>query len=257
VKARAVLSPGLDPARARELQPSQARHHARWQRGLLAAILGMAAVSAVFYYRQNFAGHVGGPMSVEKILWLNYAITAWFVVPAFLLRQPALDGSLRLVLGGFLASMVGRGLAELWLIYVTFGWSPIYGIAHDLFSIGLIAALRRARRGRAGCDPVGAAGGDALDAAGRDAFNAAARRFTTSLQLTLVAEIVFAALFYRMGVHEDAVYFAPPTEAFAHINRLTRWVDVAVYTDLAVFLWRMRRALAPAARPRPLPETST
>lgn len=204
-------------------------------RGLLAALLLTAACSAAFYYRQNFAGQVGGPISVEKQLWLNYTLTAWFVVPAFLVRHPALAAPLRWILGSFLASMVARGVAELWLIYISFGWSPIYGIAHDILNILLIAGLRAAfRRQLAGTDP----------------FNASVGRFCTSIQLAFVAEIVFAALFYRMNVHADAVYFAAPTEEFAHINRLTRWVDVAVYADLLRFLWRQRGALF--ARPAPI-----
>ena len=198
--------------------------------GLFYALALTAAASAVLYYRQNFAGQVGGHISLEKALWLNYAITAWFVLPAFLVRHPAVDRPLRLILGSFLLSMIARGLVELWLIYVSFGWSPVYGIAHDLFCIALIGALRRGRR---------------RWLAGADAFNTAVRRFSASLQLALVAEIVFAALFYRMGVHRDAVYFAPPTAAFAHINLLTRWVDMAVYTDLALFFWRQRHTLFP------------
>jgi hypothetical protein len=205
-----------------------ARPLAPWPGGLLAALLLTCAASAVFYYRQNFAGQVGGPISMEKSLWLNYTMTAWFVVPAFLAWHGALDRSLRHVLGWFLASMAVRGVAELWLIYVTFGWSPIYGISHDVFNIALIAVLRRRARG---------------DLVGLDGFNLAVRRFCTSLQGSLVAEIVFAALFYRMGVHQDAVYFAPPTEAFAHINLLTRCVDIVVYGDLAWFLWSQRRPL--------------
>ena len=199
-----------------------------WRTGLLHALLLTAAASAVLYYRQNFAGQVGGPISVEKALWLNYTITAWFVVPAFLVWHPEVGRPLRLILGSFLASMIARGGVELWLIYVAFGWSPLYGITHDLSCIALIAALRRRFR---------------RELAGAGAFNTAVLRFCASIQLALVAEIVFAALFYRMGVHRDAVYFAPPTEAFAHINLLTRWVDVAVYTDLAVFLWHQRHAL--------------
>lgn len=203
--------------------------------GLVAALLLTAAASAVFYYRQNYAGQVGGAISVEKTLWLNYTITAWFVVPAFLTRHRGLEGPLRRVFGGFLLSMIARGVAELWLIYVTFGWSPLYGIAHDVFNIVLIAVLRR----RASRDGVRL-----------DALNRAARRFATTIQLSLVAEIVFAALFYRMDVHRAAVYFAPPTEAFAHINLLTRGVDAVVYADLVQFLWRYSRARF--ARPAPI-----
>ena len=199
---------------------------AGWPGAFGGALLLTVAASAVFYYRQNVAGQVGGPISIEKSLWLNYTLTAWFVVPAFLSAHPAVTPPVRRILAWFLASMVTRGVAELWLIYVTFGWSPIYGIGHDLFNIALIAVLRERARGER-----------------LDPFNTAVRRFCTSIQVSLVAEIVFAALFYRMNVHRDAVYFAPPTEAFAHINLLTRYVDVVLYADLARFLWRQRGAL--------------
>jgi hypothetical protein len=196
----------------------------------------MAAVSTFFYYRQNYAGQIGGPMSIEKILWLNYALTAWFVMPAFLLHHPALHRPLRVTVGCFLASMLGRGVIEVWLIYVAFGWSPLYGIAHNLSNIALLTALGRLLRG---------------DWAHLDHFNAGVWRFLSSIRLSLVAESVFAALFYRMHVHQDAVYFAPPTDAFLHINLLTRLVDVAVYTDLGLFLWRHRRALFTRPSPEP------
>lgn len=216
-----------------------ARRAALWPEGFVAALLLVGAASVVFYYRQNFAGQVGGPISIEKSLWLNYAITAWFVIPAFLVAHPALSRPLRSVLGWFLANMLARGVVELWLIYVTFGWSPLYGIAHDVFSIVLIAVLRRRAR---------------LALAALDPFNAAVRRFCTSIQASLGAETVFAALFFGMGVHGDAVYFAPPTAAFAHINLLTRGVDVVVYADLALLFWRQRgplfgRRATGAARP--------
>jgi hypothetical protein len=201
----------------------------------------MAACSAVFYYRQNHAGQVGGPMSVEKLLWLNYALTAWFVVPALLLRHPDLAPPLRAIFRAFLASMLGRGVIELWLIYVAFGWSPLYGIAHNVGTMTLLAVLCRRH-------------GPAL---GRlDPFNAAVRRFVTSVRLSLVAESVFAVLFYRMQVHQEAIYFAPPTEAFAHINLLTRAVDAAVYTDLVCFLWRQRAALFTRPARALTPETA-
>lgn len=211
-----------------DLSPIRSHTAARWHGRLLYALLVTAAGSAVFYYRQNFMGQVGGPISVEKIFWLNYTITARFVVPAFLLRHPAVDRPLRVILASFLASMVARGVVELWLIYVAFGWSPLYGIAHNVCNSALIAVLCRTLDRRA---------------AGVDAFNAGVRRFVTSIRGSLVAECVFASLFYRMYVHQEAVYFAAPTEAFAHINLLTRWVDVLVYTDLGLFLWRQRRAL--------------
>jgi hypothetical protein len=204
----------------------------------LYAVVGVAVASAVFCYRQNVAGQMGGPMSVEKILWLNYAITAWFVVPFFLARHPWVDPALRRILGLFLLGMVARGAIELWLLYVAVSWDPLYGIAHDLASIALIGVLRHrlpsrlARRGRLDGD---------------------VRAVLGSLQAGLVAEIVFAILFRRMGVHGQAVYFAADTAEFAHINLLTRVVDVLVYADLARFLWRQRARLFFHATPEVLP----
>jgi hypothetical protein len=202
-------------------------------RGLAWALAAVALASAIFYYRQNVAGQLGGPMSVEKILWLNYAISAWFVLPAWLTRHPALHPALRLILGVFLAGMVARGATELWLLYVTLGWDPLYGITHDLASVALIGALRYRFRRRL---------------AGLGGFDGDARRFLWSLQAGLAAEILFAALFRRIGVHDQAVYFAADTAAFAHINLLTRVVDVAVYADLARLLWRQRARLLFHAR---------
>jgi hypothetical protein len=215
------------------------RSSGRWHGELLYALLLVAAAAVVFYYRQNHAGQVGGPISVEKILWLHYAIVAWYVIPAGLLRHPALAPSLRVILGSFLASMLARGVIELWLIYVAFGWSPLYGIAHNLTNMALFAVLCRRHR---------------AELAGLRGFDVGVRRFVGSIRLSLVAESVFALLFYRMQVHQEAIYFASPTEAFAHINLLTRWVDAVVYTDLAIFLWRYRQALfrrPPALAPLP------
>jgi hypothetical protein len=196
--------------------------------GLAFGLIAVAVASAVFYYRQNVAGQIGGPMSVEKVLWLNYAISAWFVLPLALSRHPALHPALRLILGVFVSGMLARGAAELWLLYVTVSWDPMYGITQDIASIALIGVLRRRFRRRL---------------ARLDGFDADVRRFTWSLQASLVAEVVFAALFRRMGLHDQAIYFAADSVEFAHINLLTRVVDVAVYGDLARFLWRQRAPL--------------
>ncbi len=197
--------------------------------GLLCAIAAVGLSSAVFYYRQNVAHQLGGPISLEKSLWLNYTLTAWFVIPAFLVRHPAVDPVLRTILASFLASMVARGLIELPLLYVARGWNPLYGIAHDFFNFILILGLRLRRARRLA----------ELD----DPFSRHLVRFLTTLQLGMAAESVFAALFYRMAVHQDAVYFASATAEFHHINLLTRWVDLVAYADLAWFLWRARRPL--------------
>lgn len=199
----------------------------RWS--LLCVMGAVTAVVTAFGVRQNVSPVLGGPISLPKLLWLNYALLGWFVVPWFLWRHPHVIPSVRRIFTAHLISMCARGVTELWMLYVTVSWSPVYGITQDLFQIALIAMFRCISRRPA--TPI------------EDHFNQAVRRFCTSIQLSLCAEIVFAALFYQTGAHRQAIYFASSTEPYRFINALTVLVDIAVYTNLAVFLWRQRTAL--------------
>lgn len=193
---------------------------------LLYALAATAILSAAFALRQNTSPVTGGPISIPKILWLNYAVMAWFVTPAFLARDRRVPATLRRIFGIHLLSMVARGLVELWMLYVTLGWSPLYGIAHDSFQIGLIASLRLGSREH-GSSPF--AGSDRRF-----------RGFLTAIQCGLVAEIVFAWLFFETGVHRQAIYFASTDPAYDFINGLTLCVVVVAYAHLVSFLWKQR-----------------
>jgi hypothetical protein len=184
--------------------------------------------SVFFYYGQNVAGRIGGPISIPKLLWLDYALVAWFVVPFFVWRSPLIAPELRRVYGFHLLSFTLRGLAELWMLYVTVSWRPAYGIAHDAFDILLITALV-ARAGRAS----------------RAARDAAARHFLFSIRATLACEIVFAALFERARAGQLDLYFASADPLFATINALTAAVVVVAYLDLLATLFCAREALFP------------
>ena len=92
-----------------------------------ATVIALAAVSLWFYYRQNFAGQIGGGMSIAKLLWLDYALVAWFIVPFFVARSPYIEPSLRRIYGVYLANFIVRGAIELWMLYVTVSWLPPYG----------------------------------------------------------------------------------------------------------------------------------
>lgn len=190
-------------------------------RPFLAAASGLALTAAIFFWRQNFGGQIGGEMSIAKILWLHYTILAWFVLPAFLCRSPLLPGPWRRVFAIHLINFSARAVIELFLLYVTVSWSPIYGIVHDLFSIALIAALARG-------------------AAVTSEHATLARRFSWTLRVTLLCEIVFAAMFFAAQAGQRDLYFASDDPRFRLINALTTIVDLAVYTDLFLLL---RRAL--------------
>jgi hypothetical protein len=193
-------------------------------------------VSLWFYYRQNFAGQIGGEMSIAKLLWLDYTLVAWFIVPFFVWRSSHIGLPLRRIYGVYLAGFVIRGAVELWMLYVTVSWLPPYGITHDLFSIALITALLATKR-------------RAINRLG-DSQNSAARRFLTSIRLGLVCEMIFAWLFYRAIDGEIGIYFASDDAHFAFINRFTLVIVVLAYLNLGNFLWRARGIFFPIASER-------
>ncbi|HXG57608.1 MAG TPA: hypothetical protein VNL91_01125 [Thermoanaerobaculia bacterium] len=185
-------------------------------RPFFAAASVLAVVSAGFFWRQNFAGQIGGAMSVAKILWLDYAILSWFVVPAFLMRSPDLDARWRRLFAVHLINFGTRAVIELWLLYVTVSWSPVYGIVHDVFSILLITFLSGAPAQKL------------------------ALHHSWTLRLTLGCEIVFASLFHSVTAGEHALWFAADEPRFRLINMLTWIVNVIAYIDLAWIVTRGR-----------------
>ena len=190
----------------------------------------------VFYYRQNHAGQIGGLVSLPKLLWLDYALVAWFVLPFCFWSSPRVLPALRRIYGVHFVVFAVRGIAELWLLYAAHAWIPPYGISHDIFVIAMISVLLWRARG----ELVEAKVPD-------DPVNRAALRFLTSIRLALVVEIVFAWLFYEAVKGQTArVWFADAESAvFARINVLT-WAAVAVaYPDLVRTLWTAREALFP------------
>jgi hypothetical protein len=189
-------------------------------------ILVLAMLSICFYYRQNFAGQIGGEMSVAKLLWLDYALLAWFVVPFFLWRSPLIESSLRKIYGSHLLNFATRGAVELWMLYVTISWLPPYGIIHDLFSIGLITGVLWRRRKKLG-RPSGT-------------HPSAARRVLVSIRLGRVCVMTLAWLFYRATGGQIGIYFASDDPHFAFINNLTWVIVLFAYSDLLIFLWRAR-----------------
>ena len=203
--------------------------------GLLLAIGALVVISLWFYYRQNFAGQIGGKMSIAKLLWLDYAIVAWLILPFFLWRSSFIAPGLRWIYGCHLTVFATRAMIELWMLYVTISWIPPYGISQDIFSIALITGMIQWKHGEL----------RRYD----DQANRAALRFLTSIRLGLVCEIVFAWLFYRATGGEIGIYFASTDPVFSLINGLTWAAVLLLYPDLARMLWVARDGLFPAVAP--------
>jgi hypothetical protein len=198
---------------------------------LVLAALTVAALA--FRHGQNAAGRVGGPISWPKLLWLTYTLAAWFVVAFFFWRSDHVALARRRAYGLHLLSFTARGLVELWLIYVALAWIPPYGIAHDLFDIGLITAAAR------GSGPP------------RTDADRAAAHFLTSIRLALCCEIVFAWLFHQMADARTGVYFANDDLRWTFINRLTTAVVGLAWPDLLYVVWKGHDALFPVEGEQP------
>ncbi len=187
-------------------------------------LAALAAFSTLFLWRQNVGGQIGGAISPPKLFWLDYTLLSWFILPAFFLAAKGLPRWLRRVFVGHLINFGVRGSVELWLLYVSISWTPLYGIAHGVFSQGLLRVLARRRTDEPG------------------AVASAAAHHLMAIRLTLVAEMIFASLFYVKTRGEGAIYFASSTPRFFLINALTAVVVCASYADLFVVLRRGREA---------------
>lgn len=176
-----------------------------------------AATTALFGWRQNRGGVVGGPISLPKVLWLNLTLTVFFGIPAVLWRDAGASPGMRALWGWLLLSFVLRGVVELYLIYVTIGWKCVYGISHDLFQLALALALRAALPEAAPSD-------------------ARAEAFFWLYAAVLLVEAGMAKAFSRLADPKTGIYFASDDDRFNRVNRASWAASLAGYAVLAGIL---------------------
>jgi hypothetical protein len=197
-------------------------------RTLLLVLLGVFVLLGVlFQRRQNRQGSRGGRISPPKVAWLFYAVYFWFIVCPAVALDPAVPSAARQVLGLFGASMWIRGVAEMYMLYVSKSWRPPYGIGHDVLCILLVL-------GGLGWHHAHWTG----SLSGTDLW---ALALVGLVLVSLVIEIVYAALFFHAvegaTTGEEGVWFADEEQArFRRINRLTFTFNVPMYGALAALL---------------------
>lgn len=183
------------------------------------ALLAMAGIT--FFHLQNALKPIGGAIAASKALWLSGAVFLWGILPFFLLADARLGAQLRRAFAVLATLMLARAAVEGWMLYVTFNWSPWYGIAHDVICASVLVwfgarapaptPLQRAVRNHAW--------------------------FTASF---FGPEIYFA---WFMQAHFDttggaAVYFVPDDPIYAVVLRVTTAIVVCLFLYLPVFLYR-------------------
>lgn len=192
---------------------------------LVLAAIALAVAGALFRQAQA-AGAIGGPISIPKQLWLCYALFAWFVLPASFVLSRDLAAPLRRAYRAHLLFWGARAVIELWMLYVTIGWTPLYGITHDLLAIALLSYwIARTR-----------------EASAPSPWNRLARHWLHAIRLALLPEILFAAWFRQANGGRIGIYFADESARFAMINRVTLLVIIAAYLHLGWCFVRFGRA---------------
>lgn len=185
------------------------------------AVLGVLVGLAIgFWVAQNHMGWHGGAVALPKLLWLFTAIWAWYFQPALVLVEKNVPQYAKRVFTGFLIIMAVRALVEGVMLYVTYSWSPWYGIAFNgLVFVWLMHSLLALVE-----------------------LDKRFLRYVLILALMFVAESGFAWYMqkYFNTVGQHGVYFVPDSKEHQMILRVT-WGAV-----LASWLWQgwiIRRGL--------------
>ncbi len=186
----------------------------------------LLATSLAFMARQNATHALGGHISLPKALWLDWTLTAFYVLPFFLWRTEALSLATKSLFGWLLLSFFLRGIGELIVIYATHDWRCIYGISHNALTLALAAFLFFRLPPN-------------LPAVDRRSLG-----FLLIYIATLVFETINAWQFSLLANPANGVYFAADTPHFAFVNRLT-WVELAcLWPWLCWLLWTTRANLS-------------
>ena len=197
-------------------------------RVLILALLGLSVLLGfLFWHRQNVQKARGGRISPPKVAWLFYAVFLWFLLCPLVAVDSALHPGLRLVLGSFGACMWVRGLAELYMLYVSHNWKPPYGIGHDVLCIFLILG--------------GLSAHPELFTGSLSRLDLWGLSLVALVLVSLFVEVVYATLFFQAveghTIGEDGIWFADEEQArFQRINRITFACNVPLYATLGGLL---------------------
>ena len=194
---------------------------------LLVSILLMGLSTALFYQRQSTEKALGGRISPAKLAWLAYAVFVWFVLCPLLATDAHVARPLRIVLGLFAVWMWGRGVVELFMLYVTKNWVPPLGIAHDLLSLVLIGVGGLVYR-------------QEISALHRP-FDHWILGFLLCVVCSLGLETFYASFFHQAvrghTTGDQAVWFVSKSDArLSRVNRLSALCNVPLYGFLLLFL---------------------
>lgn len=184
-------------------------------------------VGFLLFKRQNSPGRLGGPICKAKGFWLFYTIYTWFfLLPFALWTLPDAPSSHRIVWATLTLFMWIRGIAEIYMLFVSKNWTPIIGISHDIFTFMLMIV--------------------ALVIQGFTGFtdNLILTAFSLSLYISIIAETYYGYSFFQImkgrTQGEDGLWYAHEDDPrFKKIILITTTFNYLLYGILIVFYLRV------------------
>lgn len=171
-----------------------------------------------YKYYQDRATELGGKIAWCKSIWLTYTIYTWFLLPIIFYYTRQTE-ALHILIPISISFWI-RGIIELFMLFVTKNWKPIYGITHNLFTIflGLWMGLGFDIR-----------------------LNLPELLFITSIFIGLGLETYYAYFFHKnVGKKtegEKGVWFANKEDpTFKRVLQVTTIGNFVVYAGLIFFL---------------------
>ena len=187
---------------------------------LLLSLFLIMLSAGVFFYLQNDNMIVGGNIALVKLLWLATVIFCWYVMPILLLLDSRLSKLEVKICYLLLVNMLLRAIVELFMMYVSKNWDPIYGISHDVASLLLLIIIMVNYR-----RPKGA-----------KYESSQLTFFLMAYILILVFESVFASYILSLQRPDEIIYYVPKLAEHQAILQLT-WLGFAICNlSLAVFI---------------------
>jgi hypothetical protein len=189
-------------------------------------ILVSMVAGILLYIRQNKPGVMGGPICKAKAFWLYYTIVNWFFILPYALYVtkdiPVSHSNVWLCLT---LSMWIRGVAELYMLYVSKNWTPTIGISHDIFTILLMA--------------IGLVYGGVSTFINEPILTF----YTASLFLSVCAETHYARSFFKImrgkTQGEEGLWYAHEHDPrFKRIILTTAIINNILFAALITFYWK-------------------
>jgi hypothetical protein len=190
---------------------------------LLSAIIGYA-----IFRRQNRLidgkARLGGEISASKALWLYWTISVWFMFMPYVLLSQRWQDAFHYGWMALTISMWLRGIAEIYMLFISKNWTPYIGIAHDVFTFAIMAVAYLWFH---------------------ESFAVGAwwvQYFSIVLLISLVVEIYYAKTFLKIVGQrtkgEEGVWYAHKNDpVFLHLLRVTTVCNWFFYLSTIIFIY--------------------